>query len=52
MTAYRLRGRRPAGLPGHRPSTTLPDANGKTSTVTGDSCTSGWVEQLHPFLEH
>ncbi|MBG6103483.1 hypothetical protein IW249_003897 [Micromonospora vinacea] len=32
--------------------TTLPDANDKTSTVTGDSCAEGWVEQLHPFLAH
>ncbi|MEU1244545.1 M14 family zinc carboxypeptidase [Micromonospora parva] len=32
--------------------TTLPDVNGKTGTVTGDSCTEGWVEQLHPFLAH
>ncbi|MET0863885.1 MAG: zinc carboxypeptidase, partial [Nakamurella sp.] len=32
--------------------TTLPDANGKTTTETGESCTSGWVEQLHPFLGH
>lgn len=32
--------------------TTLPDANGRTGTVTGDSCDSGWVEQLHPFLAH
>ncbi|NJP32600.1 M14 family metallopeptidase [Micromonospora thermarum] len=30
--------------------TTLPDANGKTGTGTGDSCASGWVEQLHPWL--
>ena len=31
--------------------TTLPEANGRTSTDTGDSCPSGWVE-LHPFLAH
>src|SRR5690606_4662628 len=30
--------------------TTLPDANGHTSTETGQSCQSGWVAQLHPFL--
>jgi murein tripeptide amidase MpaA len=32
--------------------TTLPDANGHTSTGTGDSCTSGWVDRLHPQLAH
>ena len=32
--------------------TTLPDANGHTGTDTGESCQSGWVEQLHPFLAH
>ncbi|SCL32720.1 Immune inhibitor A peptidase M6 [Micromonospora nigra] len=32
--------------------TTLPDANGLTTQVTGDSCESGWVAQLHPFLAH
>lgn len=31
--------------------TTLPDANGHTSTETGDSCQSGWA-QLHPHLAH
>ncbi|PRY27688.1 M14 family metallopeptidase [Pseudosporangium ferrugineum] len=31
--------------------TTLPDANGLTTTVTGDSCASGIVD-LHPFLAH
>ncbi|WP_025618412.1 M14 family metallopeptidase [Salinispora cortesiana] len=30
--------------------TTLPDANGRTSTDTGSSCESGWVEALHPWL--
>jgi hypothetical protein len=30
--------------------TTLPDANGKTTQDTGESCTAGWVEELHPFL--
>ncbi|MFC8620169.1 M14 family zinc carboxypeptidase [Micromonospora purpureochromogenes] len=32
--------------------TTLPDANGRTGTETGDSCESGWAETLHPFLTH
>ena len=32
--------------------TTLPDMNGLTTTNTGDSCTSGWVDQIHPFLAH
>ncbi|MBX7268053.1 immune inhibitor A [Micromonospora sp. Llam7] len=32
--------------------TTLPDSGGSTSQETGDSCTSGWVPQLHPFLAH
>ncbi len=32
--------------------TTLPDANGHTGTSTGDSCASGWAEELHPFLLH
>ncbi|BCB83604.1 hypothetical protein Psuf_009170 [Phytohabitans suffuscus] len=32
--------------------TTLPDANGHTTTETGESCASGWVSQLHPFLAH
>jgi hypothetical protein len=31
--------------------TTLPDANGHTSTSTGDSCPEGWNE-LHPWLDH
>jgi hypothetical protein len=31
--------------------TTLPDANGHTSTDTGASCPEGWNE-LHPFLDH
>jgi hypothetical protein len=30
--------------------TTLPDANGATSTNTGESCPAGWFE-LHPWLE-
>lgn len=32
--------------------TTLPDSNGSTTQVTGDSCTAGWVDSLHPFLAH
>ncbi|MEH1015185.1 M14 family zinc carboxypeptidase [Micromonospora sp. CPCC 206060] len=32
--------------------TTLPDANGHTGRVTGESCAGGWVEELHPFLGH
>ncbi|UCD77636.1 MAG: immune inhibitor A, partial [Desulfobacterales bacterium] len=30
--------------------TTLPDLNGLTTQSTGDSCTSGWVQEIHPFL--
>ncbi len=30
--------------------TTLPDQNGHTGQDTGQSCQSGWVDQLHPFL--
>ncbi|MGW1060280.1 M14 family zinc carboxypeptidase [Micromonospora rubida] len=32
--------------------TTLPDANGHTGTATGESCESGWADELHPFLAH
>ncbi len=32
--------------------TTLPDLNGLTTTNTGDSCASGWVDEIHPFLAH
>ncbi|GGM04741.1 M14 family metallopeptidase [Micromonospora yangpuensis] len=32
--------------------TTLPDAGGRTTTSTGESCQSGWVAQIHPFLGH
>lgn len=32
--------------------TTLQDINGLTTQNTGDSCISGWVEEIHPFLEH
>jgi hypothetical protein len=31
--------------------TTLPDANGHTTTSTGQSCPAGWNE-LHPWLDH
>ena len=31
--------------------TTLPDANGHTTTSTGSSCPAGWVD-IHPFLQH
>jgi murein tripeptide amidase MpaA len=31
--------------------TTLPEANGHTTTATGDSCESG-IADLHPFLAH
>jgi hypothetical protein len=30
--------------------TTLPEVNGATTTNTGDSCVSGWVDEIHPFL--
>jgi hypothetical protein len=30
--------------------TTLPDRNGLTTANTGESCASGWVDQIHPFL--
>ena len=32
--------------------TTLPDMGGLSTTDTGDSCASGWVDQIHPFLAH
>jgi hypothetical protein len=32
--------------------TTLADQNGLTTTDTGDSCLSGWVDEIHPFLGH
>jgi hypothetical protein len=32
--------------------TTLPDLGGLSTTDTGDSCASGWVDQIHPFLAH
>jgi hypothetical protein len=40
-----------ARTPGGDDWTTLPDANGHTSTETGESCASGWRE-LHPHLDH
>jgi hypothetical protein len=32
--------------------TTLPDENGLTVNTTGKSCPEGWVEDLHPHLDH
>lgn len=32
--------------------TTLPDLNGLSGQGTGDSCVSGWVDQIHPQLAH
>jgi hypothetical protein len=32
--------------------TTLPEVGGATVNDTGLSCPEGWVEQIHPFLEH
>ncbi len=40
-----------ARTPGGDNWTTLPDANGNTTTDTGQSCAAGWVE-LHPQLAH
>jgi len=40
-----------ARSPGGDDWTTLPDANGNTTTETGQSCDAGWVE-LHPHLAH
>ncbi len=40
-----------ARTPGGDDWTTLPDANGHTTTATGDSCPAGWRE-LHPQLDH
>ncbi len=40
-----------ARTPGGDDWTTLPEANGHTTTSTGQSCPAGWVE-LHPQLEH
>ncbi len=40
-----------ARTPGGNNWTTLPDANGNTTTSTGQSCPAGWVT-LHPHLAH
>jgi hypothetical protein len=40
-----------ARTPGGDDWTTLPDANGNTTTDPGQSCPAGWV-QLHPQLAH
>jgi Zinc carboxypeptidase len=40
-----------ARTPGGDNWTTLPDANGHTTTAAGDSCAAGWTE-LHPQLTH
>jgi Zinc carboxypeptidase len=40
-----------ARTPGGDDWTTLPDANGHTTTSTGQSCPAGWVT-LHPHLDH
>src|SRR5262245_30096227 len=40
-----------ARTPGQDNWTTLPDANGNTTTDTGQSCPAGWVT-LHPQLAH
>jgi hypothetical protein len=40
-----------ARTPGGDDWTTLPDANGHTTTSTGQSCPAGWVD-LHPQLAH
>jgi hypothetical protein len=40
-----------ARTPGGEDWTTLPDANGNTSQVPGQSCPEGWRE-LHPQLDH
>jgi hypothetical protein len=32
--------------------TTLPDIGGLTGQSTGESCLSGWVEEIHPQLGH
>ena len=41
-----------ARTPGGDDWTTLPDANGHTTTETGDSRPEGWVELGHPQLAH
>src|SRR5918994_1649511 len=40
-----------ARTPGGDDWTTLPDANGHTTTATGQSCPAGWRD-LHPHLDH
>jgi hypothetical protein len=40
-----------AHTPGQDNWTTLPDANGHTTTAVGDSCLEGWRD-LHPQLDH
>jgi hypothetical protein len=40
-----------ARTPGGDDWTTLPDANGNTTTAPGDSCAAGW-RTLHPQLDH
>lgn len=40
-----------AHTPGQDNWTTLPDANGHTTTAPGESCAAGWVD-LHPQLAH
>jgi hypothetical protein len=40
-----------ARTPGGEDWTTLPEANGHTTTATGQSCPAGWVT-LHPHLAH
>lgn len=40
-----------AHTPGADDWTTLPDANGHTSTETGQSCANNWLT-LHPWLAH
>ena len=40
-----------ARTPGGNDWTTLPDANGHTTTSTGQSCPAGWRD-LHPQLDH
>ena len=40
-----------AHTPGLDDWTTLPDANGHTTTAVGESCAAGWRD-LHPWLDH
>ena len=41
-----------ARTPGGDDWTTLPDANGHTTTATGQSCPAGLASTLHPQLDH